>query len=200
VTIRHWKIAGEIPSGARILMPYGGESIKKNRVYDQVKAALVGREVSRRGRAVGTRRAAAHREQEPDPLGADALHPRIYFVPTAVISREATQEKLFFTNDAVSPQFSVLDPEATFSLPPRQIANGVVDAFVHVAEQYLTYPAAAPLQDRLAEAILLTLIEDGPKTLADPADYDARASLMWCATMALNGLIGLGVPRIGRRT
>jgi NADP-dependent alcohol dehydrogenase len=81
------------------------------------------------------------------------------------------------------------------SLPPQQVANGIVDAFVHVMEQYLTYPADAPLQDRLAESILLTLIEEGPKTLADPSDYNARANLMWCATMALNGMISVGVPQ-----
>lgn len=113
----------------------------------------------------------------------------------AVISRHQTGEKLAFSSPLIYPKFSVLDPETTFSLPPRQIANGVVDAFVHVMEQYLTYPAQAPLQDRQAEAILLTLIEEGPKTLARPSDYDARANLMWCATMALNGLIAVGLPQ-----
>ncbi len=113
----------------------------------------------------------------------------------AVISRKETQDKLFFVSPHVQPRFSVLDPEVTYSLPPRQIANGVGDAYVHVMEQYLTFPAAAPLQDRLAESILMTLIEDGPRTLAQPNDYDARASLMWCATMALNNLIGQGVPQ-----
>ncbi|OPZ79743.1 MAG: Alcohol dehydrogenase YqhD [bacterium ADurb.Bin431] len=66
---------------------------------------------------------------------------------------------------------------------------------MHVLEQYLTYPAAAPLQDRQAEAILLTLIECGPRLLASPDSYDERATLMWCATQALNGLIGCGVPQ-----
>lgn len=113
----------------------------------------------------------------------------------AVITRKATQDKLAFGHPSLFPRFAVLDPETTFSLPPRQVANGVVDAFVHVAEQYLTYPAAAPLQDRLAESILQTLLEVGPRTLADPRDYEARASLMWCATLALNGLIGAGVPQ-----
>ena len=91
--------------------------------------------------------------------------------------------------------FAILDPETTNSLPPRQVANGIVDAFVHVVEQYLTYPANAPLQDRQAEAVMITLIEEGPKALADPTNYDARATLMWCATQALNGLIGCGVPQ-----
>ena len=111
-----------------------------------------------------------------------------------MISRRGTEEKLAFGSPHVYPRFSMLDPETTFSLPPRQIANGVVDAFVHVLEQYMTYAAGAPLQDRMAEAILLTLIEEGPKTLANPTDYDARANVMWCATMALNGLIACGVP------
>lgn len=113
----------------------------------------------------------------------------------SVVSRKATQEKLSFGSPKVFPKFSVLDPTVTYSLPPRQIGNGVVDAFVHVMEQYLTYPAGAPLQDRMAESILLTLIEEGPKTYANPQDYDARANMMWCATMALNGLIGVGVPQ-----
>jgi NADP-dependent alcohol dehydrogenase len=113
----------------------------------------------------------------------------------SVVSRKATQEKLSFGSPKVFPKFSVLDPTVTYSLPPRQIGNGVVDAFVHVMEQYLTYPAGAPLQDRMAESILLTLIEEGPKTYADPQDYASRANMMWCATMALNGLIGVGVPQ-----
>ncbi len=69
-----------------------------------------------------------------------------------------------------------------------------MDAFAHVVEQYVTYPVNAPLQDRQAEAILVTLIEEGPKTLAHPTDYDARANLMWCATQALNFLIHCGTP------
>jgi NADP-dependent alcohol dehydrogenase len=75
------------------------------------------------------------------------------------------------------------------------VANGIVDAWVHTTEQYLTYPADAPLQDRQAEAILLTLLGEGPKALAEPEDYAVRANLMWCATQALNGLIGCGVPQ-----
>jgi NADP-dependent alcohol dehydrogenase len=113
----------------------------------------------------------------------------------AVVSREATTEKLFFITPQTFPRFSILDPECTFSLPPRQVANGIIDAFVHTVEQYLTFPADAPLQDRQAEAILRTLIEEGPKTLSAPADYAARANLMWSATQALNGTIGCGVPQ-----
>ena len=93
------------------------------------------------------------------------------------------------------PKFSVLDPTLTYSLPAIQVANGIVDAFVHVLEQYVTYPAGAEIQDRTAEAILTALIEVGPKTLANPEDYEARANLVWSATSALNGFIGVGVPQ-----
>jgi NADP-dependent alcohol dehydrogenase len=113
----------------------------------------------------------------------------------AVISRAESQEKLAFGSPHTLARFAVLDPETTFTLPRRQIGNGIVDAFVHVFEQYLTYPANAPLQDRMAEAVLSTLVEVAPKALAEPPDYDARASLMWSATMALNGLIAVGVPQ-----
>jgi NADP-dependent alcohol dehydrogenase len=113
----------------------------------------------------------------------------------AVISRRALKEKLAFLNPLVFPRFSVLDPEATFSLPARQVANGIGDAFCHVMEQYLTFPAGAALQDRFAESILRVLIEEGPKTQANPKDYDARANLVWAATWALNTAIGVGVPQ-----
>ena len=112
----------------------------------------------------------------------------------AVITRRASNDKLAFSNALLFPRFSVLDPTKTFTLPPRQVANGVVDAFVHITEQYLTYPADAKVQDRFAEGLLLTLIEDGPKALQEPENYDVRANLMWTATLALNGLIGAGVP------
>jgi NADP-dependent alcohol dehydrogenase len=113
----------------------------------------------------------------------------------SVISRRAIEEKLAFISPHVFPRFSVLDPETTFSLPPRQISNGIGDAFCHVIEQYLTYPANAAVQDRLAESILRVLVEEGPKTLAQPTDYDARANFVWAATCALNGFIGVGVPQ-----
>lgn len=113
----------------------------------------------------------------------------------SVISRVSTMEKLAFSSLKVMPQFSILDPECVFTLPDKQVANGIVDAFVHVMEQYLTFDVNAPLQDRFAESILLTLIEEGPKVLADRKDYDAAANFMWSATMALNGLIGAGVPQ-----
>lgn len=98
-------------------------------------------------------------------------------------------------SDLTFPQFSILDPAITFTLPPIQVANGVIDAFVHTTEQYLTYPVDAKLQDRMAEGILQTLIETGELTIKEPENYDARSNLVWCATMALNGLIGTGVPQ-----
>jgi NADP-dependent alcohol dehydrogenase len=113
----------------------------------------------------------------------------------AVITRNSTREKLSFGSERMYPRFAVLDPTTTYSLPARQVANGVVDAFVHVMEQYLTFPVDAKVQDRFAEGILLTLIEEGPRALQEPTNYPVRANIMWAATMALNGLIGVGVPQ-----
>jgi len=112
-----------------------------------------------------------------------------------VITRAATHDKLPFSSRCTYPQFSVLDPTKTFTLPKRQVANGVVDAFVHITEQYLTYPANARVQDRFAEGLLRTLVEIGQDAVNKPEDYDTRANLMWTATLALNGLIGAGVPQ-----
>ncbi|HNI75580.1 MAG TPA: iron-containing alcohol dehydrogenase [Giesbergeria sp.] len=112
-----------------------------------------------------------------------------------VVTRKATQAKLSFSSVHCFPQFSVLDPTKTYTLPPAQIANGLVDAYVHVMEQYLTYPVQARPQDRFAEGLLQTLVEIAPGALAEPPDYDHRANLMWTATLALNGLIGAGVPQ-----
>jgi NADP-dependent alcohol dehydrogenase len=112
-----------------------------------------------------------------------------------VVTRKSLQAKMAFSNTLVFPKFSILDPATSFTLPAKQIGNGVVDAFVHIMEQYMTYPVNAPVQDRFAEGLLLTLIEEGPKALANPQDYDTRANIMWCASLALNGLIGAGVPQ-----
>ncbi|HEX3853628.1 MAG TPA: iron-containing alcohol dehydrogenase [Polyangiaceae bacterium] len=113
----------------------------------------------------------------------------------AAISNRETGQKLVFVSPLCFPRFAVLDPELTFSLPERQVSNGIADAFVHVLEQYLTYPAGGVLSDRLAEAILLTLKEQGPLALSDPKNYEVRANLMWAANLALNGLIAQGVPQ-----
>ena len=113
--------------------------------------------------------------------------------PTAVVTYEHT--KFFFSSPLLFPQFSVVDPTITYTLPERQVANGVVDAFVHVVEQYITFPADGRVQDRMAEGILQTLIEVGGTSVDDPENYDARSNHVWSATMALNGLIGCGVPQ-----
>lgn len=240
------KVGTNIPSGAKILLTYGGGSIFKNGVYEQVKAAIKGFEVVEFGgiepnphyetlmKAVevvknenitfllsvgggsvldGTKFiAAAACFQNGDPwLILTKRAPVVDAIPigavitlpatgsemngNSVVTRIETTEKLSFASQKVMPVFSVLDPEVIFSLPEKQVANGVVDAFVHVIEQYLTFPVNSPIQDRFSESILKTLVEEGPKVLADRNDYEAAANFMWSATMALNGLIGVGVPQ-----
>ncbi|WP_163325791.1 iron-containing alcohol dehydrogenase [Draconibacterium mangrovi] len=240
------KLSGEIPANANILMIYGGGSIKRTGVYDQVMAALKGCTVEEFSGieanphyetcmeavdvvkkknidfllAVGggsvldatkfIAAAALYENGDPWdilvagapvekalPLGAVLTLPATgsEMNGNSVITRVERQEKKAFGSPLVMPQFSVLDPECVFTLPDRQVANGVVDAFVHVMEQYLTFKVNSPLQDRLAESILTTLIEEGPKVLADRKNYDAAANFMWCATMALNGMIAVGVPQ-----
>jgi NADP-dependent alcohol dehydrogenase len=234
-----------ISKDAKILMTYGGGSIKKNGVYDQVMEALKDFNVTEFGgiepnphfetlmKAVdivrdekidfllavgggsvldGTKFIAAAAnykgEDEWDILAKRAnidsaveIGAVLTLAATGsemnsggVITKAATKEKMAFGNPLLFPKFSVLDPETTYSLPMRQITNGIVDAYVHVMEQYLTYPVNSPVQDRFAEGLLLTLIEEGPKAVAtETPDYENRANLMWAATMALNGLIGMGV-------
>ncbi|NSW51076.1 MAG: iron-containing alcohol dehydrogenase [Anaerolineae bacterium] len=244
-SIRH--LRDLIPQGKKILLIYGGGSIFRNGVYDQVKTALSQAEVFEFGgieanplyetlmKAVklvkekgidfllsvgggsvldGTKFIAA---AACLPDGADAwgiltgetpIHSALPLAsvltlpatgsesnPNSVISRKETDEKRSFASDHVYPVFSILDPESTYSLPQKQVRNGLVDSYVHTMEQYLTYPSAAPLQDRFAESLLLTIIETAPQALMDPPIYDARAGYMWCATMALNTLIGRGVPQ-----
>ncbi|MGK0291419.1 MAG: NADP-dependent alcohol dehydrogenase [bacterium] len=239
------KISNEISKDAKILLTYGGGSIKKNGVYDQVMKALEGYnviefsgiepnpsyetlskavEVAREekvdfllavggGSVVdGTKFIAAAALFEGDtwdilakqakitdaiPLGAVLTLPATGSESNggAVVTRKETQTKLPFSSSLVYPKFAVLDPVVTYSLPEKQISNGIVDAFIHTIEQYLTYPVNSPVQDRFAEGLLLTLIENGPAALKNPKDYEIRANLMWAATMALNGLIGQGVPQ-----
>jgi NADP-dependent alcohol dehydrogenase len=113
----------------------------------------------------------------------------------AVVTRKATHTKQPFRSEHLFPKFSILDPTRSYTLPLAQVANGLVDAFVHTTEQYLTYPAQALPQDRFAEGLLQTLVEIAPRALASPDDYDTRGNLMWAASLALNGLIGAGVPQ-----
>ncbi len=241
------KLSQLVPEGAKVLMCYGGGSIKRNGVYDQVMDALAGWQVVEFGgiepnpdydtltKAIdlgrekgiefilavgggsvidGAKLVAAgiryhHGEAwdivtgdkkvhlgEAVPLGTVLTLPATgtEMNGNSVISRRATEEKHPWASEAVYPVFSILDPTTTYSLPEHQVRNGIVDAYVHVMEQYATYPVNSPLQDRQAEAILLTLHEIGEKALETPPDYETRANLMWAATNALNKLIAKGVP------
>lgn len=112
----------------------------------------------------------------------------------AVITNRSTGEKLGMGGPALFPMVSFLNPEVVRSIPERQLKNGVIDAYVHVLEQYLTYPVGADLQDRFAESILKTLIDISPKLIFEPYEYKTAANFMWSCTMALNGLLNKGVP------
>ncbi|MGM8870740.1 iron-containing alcohol dehydrogenase [Psychrobacter sp. 2Y5] len=112
-----------------------------------------------------------------------------------VVNYSERQAKLPFGNPLAFPKFSILDPAKTLTLPDSQVMNGVADAFVHVMEQYLTYPVNAKVQDAFAESLLKILIEEGHAVKADPDNMETRKNIMWTATMALNGLIGTGVPQ-----
>jgi NADP-dependent alcohol dehydrogenase len=235
----------EIPSGKRVMLTYGGGSIKANGVYDQVKRALGSRFVIEfsgiepnptyetlikavaiaksekidfflavGGGSVidGTKFIATAALYSGDPWEF-MVDPRkaVRAVPLAtvltlpatgsemnngsVVSKKSTREKLAFMNPETYPVFSILDPEVTYSLPKRQVANGIVDAYVHVAEQYLTFPCSALIQDRFAEGILSTLKEIGARIIENSTDYDLMSNFMYSATMALNGFISMGVPQ-----
>jgi len=240
------EISLEIPKSSKVLVTYGGGSIKKNGIFEQVSKALEGHqwfefsgiepnpsyETLMKAQSIikeqgidfllavgggsvidGTKFIAAAAKFEGDdpwdilakripitdalPIGAILTLPATGSESNggAVVTRNGN--KLAFGNPLVRPLFAVLDPAVGLSLSDRQVSNGVVDAFVHTMEQYLTYPVNAKVQDRFAEGILLTLIEDGPKALTDEFknNLDVRGNLMWSATMALNGLIGSGVPQ-----
>ncbi|TQD39476.1 iron-containing alcohol dehydrogenase [Haloflavibacter putidus] len=238
-------LAEEIPNDAKILMLYGGGSIKKNGIYKQVKEALLDNEVLEFGGispnpeycillkaleiiktenidyllAVGggsvidaTKFLSGAAYYEGDtpwdlvtqnkPVTKGMPYGTVLTLPAtgsemnsgAVITRAETKEKLSMGGPALFPQFSVLDPQVVSSIPQRQLANGIADAYTHVLEQYMTYPIGAMLQDRYAESILQTLIEVAPAIQKDPSDYEAAANFMWSCTMALNGLIQQGVP------
>ena len=241
------KLTDLVPTNIKILLAYGGGSIFKNGVYDQVKAALPNHDIIEFGgiepnprfetlmKAVeiiraekigfilavgggsvidGVKFISAAVNFEGDE--ADILKKRILFkdvskvipfgtvltLPAtgsemnsgAVVTIEATQEKLTLGGSALFPVFSIVDPTVITSLPKRQLQNGVVDAFTHVMEQYLTYTHDALLQDRISESILQTLIEIGPDVVENPSDYKLASNFVWSATMALNGLIQKGVP------
>jgi NADP-dependent alcohol dehydrogenase len=239
------KLASLVPQNAKILLAYGGGSIFKNGIHEQVITNLKGFEIVEFGgiepnphfetlmKAVdvikaekidfilavgggsvidGVKFISAAVNFEGNPM--DILQKRLLIKENAipfgailtlpatgsemnsgaVVTIESTQEKLAFGGSALFPKFSICDPTVITSLPQRQLQNGVVDAYTHVLEQYLTYPHEGMLQDRIAEGILQTLIEVGPGIVENPADYTLASNFMWSCTMALNGLIQKGVP------
>lgn len=237
------KLPDLIPQGSKIMITYGGGSIFKNGIWDQVKDALADYEIVEFGgiepnpqystlmKAVDLARkenvdfllavgggsvldgtkfiavAAKYKGDDPWDIvekGATVEEAiplaSIITLPAtgsemnclAVISRKEQEKKLAFGNPLVFPKFSIIDPTVTFSLPERQISNGIVDTFVHVMEQYMTHPVNTPLQDRQAEGLILALMDEAPKLKLDPNDYQVRANIFWMATWALNGWLNVG--------
>jgi len=233
----------EIPQEAKVLILFGGGSVKKFGTLEKVKANLGNREILEFGgiepnpqfttlmKAVeiakkekvdfllavgggsvmdGTKLialaakydgnaeqllyGACRKMQDALPLGCVVTLPATGSEMNSGGVISFNHGKYVIGNPLCYPQFSFLDPTLTYTLPKTQVANGVIDTFVHVCEQYITYPAEGRFQDRTSEGILQTLVEIGRKTMDAPEDYDARANLVWCATMALNGLISSGVP------
>ena len=241
------KLASLVPKGAKILLAYGGGSIFKNGIYDEVVKNLTDFEIIEFSgieanphfetlmKAVALIRdekidfilavgggsvidgvkfmsAAAHFDGNPIDILQKKLLIKdlskvvpfgtILTLPAtgsemnsgAVVTIQSTQEKLAFGGSALFPKFSICDPTVIESLPKRQLQNGVIDAYTHVLEQYLTYPHDGYLQDRIAESIIQTLIQIGPEVVENPKDYALASNFMWSCTMALNGLIQKGVP------
>ena len=238
-------LAQEIPQDAKVMLLFGGGSIKNNGVYEQVKNALTAFDVVEFGGipanpeyevlmealqviksqnitymlAVGggsvidgvkfLSAAALYEGDTPWDILKKGIKTEkglpfgtVLTLPAtgsemnsgSVITRKETQEKLSMGGPGLFPVFSVLDPQVVQSIPMRQLANGITDAFTHVLEQYMTYPIGALLQDRFAESILQTLVEVAPRVIKNPSDYEAASDFMWSCTMALNGLIQKGVP------
>lgn len=237
-------IQSSIQPQDKVLVIYGGGSIKRNGVYDQVSEALNGhqwvefsgvepnptKETLDKAVAIvkeqginfilavgggsvidGSKYVAAaakydgdgwdiltgkHQVSEATPLGAVLTLPATGSESNmgAVITKAETQDKLAFLSPFVQPKFAVMDPDVMKTLPEKQLINGIVDAWVHVCEQYLTTKHGAMVQDGYAETLLRTLKKLGKDF--DNRDDDAwRANLMWSANQALNGLIGSGVPQ-----
>lgn len=239
------QIKNEVPEGAKVLLLYGGGSIKRNGVFDQVMSALSDFEVIEFGGILanpeydtllkaleviksekvdfilavgggsvidGTKFLSSAtlydgnnpwdiltnriRTFEGLPFGTVLTMPATgsEMNSGAVITRESTKEKLTMGGPGLFPKFSVLDPNVVKSIPKRQIANGLTDSFVHVLEQYMTYPVGAGLQDRFAESILSNILEIAPKMMGKEFNETIAGEYMWSCTMALNGLIQKGVP------
>jgi len=239
------KLVEEIPVKSKILLTYGGGSIKKNGIYDKVIAELknldfiefggieanpqyetlvkaidlakqeqidfilavgggsvidatkfIAAAVVYKGENSWNILAKGIRVKKALPFGVVLTLPATgsEMNSGAVITKSATKEKLAFGSPVLFPKFSFNNPQVIASLPKRQLQNGVIDAFTHVMEQYLTYNTHAYLQDRIAEGVLQTLVEIGAKVIENPKDYKLASNFMWCCTMALNGLLSKGVP------
>jgi len=241
------KLSTLVPKGAKILLAYGGGSIFKNGIHEQVISNLKGFEIVEFSGIEANpqfetlmKAVAVVKEKNIDfilAVGGGSVIDGVKFISAAVnfdgnpidilqkkllikdlskvvpfgtvltlpatgsemnsgavVTIKATQEKLAFGGSALFPKFSICDPTVIESLPKRQLQNGVVDAYTHVLEQYLTYPHEGYLQDRIAESILQTLIQVGPEVVENPKDYALASNFMWSCTMALNGLIQKGVP------
>jgi NADP-dependent alcohol dehydrogenase len=238
-------LAGLLPKDARVLLLFGGGSIKTNSVYDQVKAGLAGHAVAEFGgieanpvyetilKAAELARASnsnfvlgvgggsvidaakflatiipitsgdpwdilAAGQQPPSilPNGAILTLPATGSEsnPVSVISSKTRHLKIPFAHEGARPRFAILDPSTMKSLSRRQLENGVVDAFTHVLEQYMTLAVNTPVQFGYSETIMQVLAEWGPKLIDENSD-EARENIMWAANQALNGLIGSGVPQ-----
>ena len=112
--------------------------------------------------------------------------------PDSVITNERGMYKRGASGDAIRPKFSILNPALTQTLPPYQTAAGITDIMAHLYERYLTNTKEVEVTDRLIEALLLTMIHEGPRVIADPNNYDARANIMWAGMMAHNNSCGVG--------
>lgn len=238
-------ITKEIPLDAKVMITYGGGSIKLNGAYDAVKLALANHNVIEFGgiepnpkyetlmKAVemgknnsidyllavgggsvidGTKFIALAMNYDGDDawdLACGRANPLKYkttplssvlTLPAtgsemncgAVISRISSSEKFAVHHPATFPQFSILDPTYCFTLPKRQVANGIADTYCHVLEQYLTGMDNGMVNDRFAEGLLLNLIELAPKLMNKSDDYDLMSDFMITATMGLNGFIAMG--------
>ena len=242
---QHKELSKLIPAGSKVLLLYGGGSIKRNGIYERVIGELANFEVIEFGGiqanpqystllkaleiiksegitfmlAVGggsvidgtkfLSSAALYDGDEPWDILEKGIRTEVGLpfgtvltLPAtgsemnsgAVVSRKEIGQKRAMGGPGLFPLFSICDPSVVGSLPERQLANGIVDAFTHVMEQYMTYPTAATLQDRISEGILTTLMEIAPRVMKEPDNFEVAANFMWCCNMALNGIIQKGVP------
>lgn len=239
------QLKNEVPRyGKKVLLIFGGGSIKRNGLYDQVMTQLKAADTEvyelsgvepnpristvRKGveicksegieflLAVGggsvidcTKAIAAGAKYDGDPW--DIVTKKVFVSealplgtvltlaatgsemnPSSVITNWETNEKYGWGNPAVYPRFSILDPVNTFTVPRDQTINGIVDMMVHTLENYFHVQPETYLQDRMMESLLLTVIETAPKLLENLESYENRATILYCGTMALNGMLSMG--------